>query len=83
MSLLLAAATAPDIAGAIDNIRAFVGPIFIGIIGFVALSFLFKRQLSQFFQFFALAVLVGVLFYTPLNGGIVKIFSDWLGGLFG
>jgi hypothetical protein len=82
MNLILAAGM-PDSAAAVDAIRTFVGPIFIGIIGFLALNFLFRRQLSQFFQFFALAVLVGVLFYTPLTGGVVKIFADWMGSLFG
>jgi hypothetical protein len=82
MNLILAAGM-PDSAAAVEAIRTFVGPIFIGILGFIALNFLFRRQLTQFFQFFAIAVLVGVFFWSPLTGGVVKVFADWMGSLFG
>lgn len=61
-------------------IRNFIGPIVLLIIGLVAVSFLFKRQLTQFFQFMALAVLAGIFFYTP---NLVENIATWLGGLFG
>lgn len=81
-SAIIAIAPAPNSAAAIDAIRQFVGPIMIGIVGFISLNFLFRRQLSQFFQFFAITVLVAVLFYTPLTGGLIKTFADWAGSLF-
>lgn len=62
-------------------IRDFVAPIFALILGMVSLSFLFKRQLTQFFQFAVLAVLVGVFFYS--GGEIVKNVAAWVSSLFG
>lgn len=63
-----------------DSIKTFVAPIVLLVIGLVAISFLFKRQLTQFFQFMALAVLAGVFFYTP---GIVENIARFISGLFG
>lgn len=76
----IVAAGAPDVNVFVQNARDFIAPIFLLIIGGVALSFLFRRQLMQFLQFFILAVLIGVLFYVP---GIVERFSLWVSTLFG
>lgn len=61
-------------------IRGFVGPLFLLAISVIALSYLMKRQLSQFFTFMALAVLVGVLFYSP---SVVAALAKWLGAAAG
>lgn len=63
-----------------SNIRTFIGPIVLLGIGLGALKFLFQRQMTQFFQFMAIAVLVGVFFYTP---NVVENLATWLGSLFG
>ena len=79
-SLVTIVAAAPKVDVFVQNARDFIAPIFLLIIGLVALTFLFKRQLMQFFQFFIIAVLVGVLFYVP---GIVENFARWAATLFG
>jgi len=61
-------------------IRDFIGPILLIVIGVVAITFLFKRQLTQFFQFMALAILVALLFYTP---GVLPAIAGWVSRLFG
>lgn len=63
-----------------SKIRAFVGPIVLLIVSLIAISFLFKRQLTQFFQFVALAVVVAVLFYVP---GVIENIAGWLAGTLG
>lgn len=70
---------APDVDGFVDTARNFIAPIFMLIVGIIALSFLFRRQLSQFIQFALLVVLIGVLFYWP---GLIKAFATWVAGLF-
>lgn len=57
------------------DITKFLGPILLLIIAAISLTYLFKRQLTQFFQFAALAVLVGILFYTP---GVIEAIARWL-----
>jgi len=61
-------------------IRNFIAPILLLIISLVAISFIFKRQLTQFFQFAALAVVVAVLFYVP---GVVENIAKFFAGLVG
>jgi hypothetical protein len=78
-SLLLAIGTF-DPQSFADTMRATIAPIFLLIVGVVALSFLMRRQLSQFIQFFALTVLIGVLFYVP---NVVESFSKWFASLLG
>ena len=41
-----------------------VGPLFLGIVGIVALFFLFTREIIRFVQFVVLAVAIAVIFYT-------------------
>lgn len=55
--------------GLADAIRNFVAPLFLLAISFAAMSFLFKRQITEFLQFAALGVGVAVFFYVP---GIVE-----------
>lgn len=73
------AAGAPDVQGFVDTARNFIAPIFMLIVGIIALSFLFRRQLRSFIQFAILVVLIGVLFYWP---GLIKAFATWVAGLF-
>jgi hypothetical protein len=75
MSLLhLAAAAAPQAAGIstqglVNYLQGLFGPLFLGIVGIVALFFLFTKEITKFVQFLVLAVAIGVVFYTP---GIVQ-----------
>jgi len=39
--------------------------LFLGIVGIVALFFLFTREIIRFVQFLVLAVAIAVVFYTP------------------
>ena len=63
-SLILAASSSstPRVWSATS--RAF-GPLFLGIVGIVALFFLFTREIIRFVQFLVLAVAIAVIFYTP------------------
>lgn len=47
------------------SIRNFIGPLVMLAVGLAALVFLFKREMTKFFQFFALAVGVAVFFFAP------------------
>ena len=62
-----------------NALRDFVGPILLLIVSFVALTFLFRRQISQFAQFIALAIGIAVLFYYP---GIIEDFARVLKNMF-
>lgn len=59
--------------GIASFIRSWVAPIFLVVLGLAAMSFLFRRQMTEFFQFFALAVGVGVFFYVP---GVVETLAN-------
>lgn len=47
------------------GIRNFVGPILMLVIGIVAITFLFRREMTQFMIFIVIAVVVAILFYAP------------------
>ena len=58
-------------------LQGLFGPLFLGIVGIVALFFLFTREIIRFVQFVVLAVAIAVIFYTPsivqmLAQGIAK-----------
>jgi hypothetical protein len=69
MSLQILAATAPQAAistqGLVTYLQSLFGPLFLGIVGIIALFFLFTREITKFVQFIVLAVLIAVIFYTP------------------
>jgi hypothetical protein len=69
MSVSLLAAAAPQAAintqGLVDYLQGLFGPLFLGIVGIVALVFLFNREVTRFVQFIVLAVAIAVVFYTP------------------
>lgn len=71
------AATTETIA---TGIRNFVGPILLLIISLVAITFLFKREMTQFFIFVVIAIIVALLFYAP---GIVKSLAQEAGSTTG
>ena len=52
--------------GLVNYLQALFGPIFLGIISIVAVFFLFTREIIRFVQFVLLAVVIAVLFYTPV-----------------
>jgi hypothetical protein len=71
------AAAAPQAAinteGLVKYLQGLFGPLFLGIVGIVALFFLFTREITRFVQFIVLAVAIGVIFYTP---GIVQLLAN-------
>jgi hypothetical protein len=74
------AAAAPlslSTSGLVSYLQGLFGPLFLGIVGIVALFFLFTREIIRFVQFVVLAVAIAVIFYTPsivqtLAQGIAK-----------
>jgi hypothetical protein len=69
MSVSIIAAAAPQAAistqGLVSYLQSLFGPLFLGLVGIVALFFLFTREITRFVQFMVLAVLIAVVFYTP------------------
>jgi hypothetical protein len=51
--------------GLVTYLQGLFGPLFLGIVGIVAIFFLFTREIIRFVQFFVLAIAIGVIFYTP------------------
>jgi hypothetical protein len=69
MSVSILAAAAPQAAvstvGLVNYLQGLFGPLFLGLVGIVALYFLFTREITKFVQFMVLAVAIAVVFYTP------------------
>jgi len=70
MSLSIIAAAAPQAAGIstqnlVTYLQGLFGPLFLGLVGIVALFFLFTREITRFVQFIVLAVAIAVIFYVP------------------
>ena len=61
-------ATAAPLALSTQNLVTYLqglfGPLFLGIVGIVAIFFLFTREITRFVQFIVLAVAIAVVFYT-------------------
>ena len=69
MSVSIIAAAAPQAAAIntqnlVTYLQGLFGPLFLGIVGIVALFFLFTREIARFVQFIVLAVAIAVVFYT-------------------
>lgn len=47
------------------GIRNFVGPILMLIMGLVSITFLFRREMTQFVIFLGIAIVVAIIFYAP------------------
>jgi hypothetical protein len=61
----LIAASSINTTGLVNYLQGLFGPLFLGIVGIVALFFLFTREIIRFVQFLVLAVAIAVIFYTP------------------
>jgi len=64
-SIIVTAATQVNTNGLRDYLQGLFGPLFLGLVGIVALFFLFTREITRFVQFLVLAVAIAVVFYTP------------------
>jgi len=51
--------------GLVSYLQGLFGPLFLGIVGIVAIFFLFTREIIRFVQFLVLAIAIAVVFYTP------------------
>ena len=84
MSVSILAANAPQAAistqGLVNYLQSLFGPLFLGIVGIVALFFLFTREITRFVQFIVLAVAIAVIFYTP---GIVHTLATGIANALG
>lgn len=67
--VLITTASGISSQGLVSYLQTLFGPLFLGIIGIVAIFFLFTREIIRFVQFFILAVAIAVIFYVP---GIVR-----------
>ena len=76
--------TTPPLALSTTNLVTYLqglfGPLFLGIVGIVAIFFLFTREIIRFVQFVVLAVAIGVVFYTP---GIVHTLANGIANALG
>ena len=75
--IIAASPVALSTTGLVTYLQGLFGPLFLGIVGIVAIFFLFTREIIRFVQFVVLAVAIAVIFYTPsivqtLAQGIAK-----------
>ncbi len=70
LNTLIAANASEKLVGAL---QAYIGPILLLLIGIVAITFLFRREVMQFVLFIIIAVVVAILFYAP---GVVKAIAE-------
>ena len=64
----------------VNGIRDFIGPILMLIMGIVAITFLFRREMTQFMIFIGIAIVVAVIFYAPgLISNIAKNVNESTG----
>ena len=84
MSISIIATAAPQAAINTQNLVTYLqslfGPLFLGIVGIVALFFLFTREITRFVQFIVLAILIAVVFYTP---NIVELLAKGIANALG
>jgi hypothetical protein len=84
MSISIIAAAAPQAAistpGLVKYLQGLFGPLFLGIVGIVAIFFLFTREITRFVQFIVLAILIAVVFYTP---NIVQLLAEGIANALG
>jgi len=62
---VIAAPDDPNTQALADWLRNIFGPLFLVIVGIVAIFFLFTREITRFAQFITLAIAVAVIFYWP------------------
>jgi hypothetical protein len=63
--MFLASPAAISTSGLVSYLQSLFGPLFLGIVGIVAIFFLFTREIIRFVQFLVLAIAIAVVFYTP------------------
>jgi hypothetical protein len=84
MFVSIIAAAAPQAAINTNNLVTYLqglfGPLFLGLVGIVALFFLFTREITRFVQFIVLAILIAVVFYTP---NIVELLAKGIANALG
>ena len=82
VSSILAAApqAAINTQNLVTYLQSLFGPLFLGIVGIVALFFLFTREITRFVQFMVLAILIAVVFYTP---NIVELLAKGIANALG
>ena len=84
MSVSIIAAAAPQAAintqNLVNYLQSLFGPLFLGIVGIVALFFLFTREITRFVQFIVLAILIAVVFYQP---NIVELLAKGIANALG
>jgi hypothetical protein len=64
-TLIAAANNSPNTKGLATWLQSIFGPLFLAIVGIVALFFLFTREITRFVQFIVLAIVIAVIFYFP------------------
>ena len=79
-SLILSAPLSLSTSGLVSYLQGLFGPLFLGIVGIVALFFLFTKEITKFVQFIVLAVAIAVVFYTP---DIVKTLATGIANALG
>src|SRR6266699_7295418 len=63
--LATAAPVALSSTGLVTYLQTLFGPLFLGIVGIVAIFFLFTREITRFVQFFVLSFSIAVIFFVP------------------
>jgi len=63
--VLAAPSDTPNTQGLADWLQSIFGPLFLAIVGIIALFFLFTREITRFVQFIVLAIVIAVIFYYP------------------
>lgn len=66
--------------GIVREIKEFILPILFLIVGFVAVTFLFKREMTKFFQFAIITMLVGLFLFAGED--IIRGGAELLKGIF-
>jgi hypothetical protein len=81
-SIIVAAASQGGVntSNLVVYLQSLFGPLFLGLVGIVALFFLFTREITRFVQFIVLAVAIAVVFYTP---GIVETLAKGIANALG
>ena len=64
----------------VNYLQGLFGPLFLGIVGIVAIFFLFTREITRFVQFVVLAIAIAVIFYTP---GIIRTLAQGIASALG
>lgn len=54
-----------DTQSLVTWLQQLLGPLFLGTVGIMAVFFLFKKEITKFAEFLALAVLIAIVFYVP------------------